>query len=193
MRKHRLAIFASGKGSNAVNIMTYFKNHPLAEVAAIVTNNSEAGVIDHAAAANIPVLIISNEQAADSSLLLNLCADNHLDHVILAGYLRMIPKEFASLFDKRIINIHPSLLPKFGGKGMYGDHVHEAVIAAGEKESGITVHYVNAVYDEGEIIGQAHCQLEKNETVESLRKKIAELEKLHFPKLIEQTLIGSYA
>ena len=193
MEKHRLAIFASGHGSNAVNIMTYFKSHPLIEVAIVVTNNASAGVIAHAESFHVPVKVISNEEAANSDFLIKICSVAKCDLIILAGYLRMIPAEFAQAYDKKIINIHPSLLPKFGGKGMYGDRVHQAVIASGEKASGITVHFVNAAYDEGEIIGQASCTLESNETLESLKQKISILERDNFPKLIEQTITGSHA
>jgi len=193
MKKHRLAIFASGRGTNAANIMTYFKDHSLIEVSTIVTNNPHAGVITHASDFGISLVVISNEQAADASCLMDICQKESIDHVILAGYLRRIPSEFAIAFDQRIINIHPSLLPKFGGEGMYGDHVHRAVIAAGEKESGITVHYVNAEYDKGEMIGQASCQISSDETPESLRVKIASLERDVFPELIEQTILTRYA
>ena len=193
MEKHRLAIFASGQGSNAVNIMTYFKSHPLIEVAIVVTNNASAGVIAHAESFHVPVKVISNEEAANSDFLIKICSVAKCDLIILAGYLRMIPAEFAQAYDKKIINIHPSLLPKFGGKGMYGDRVHQAVIASGEKASGITVHFVNAAYDEGEIIGQASCTLESNETLKSLKQKISILERDNFPKLIEQTITGSHA
>jgi phosphoribosylglycinamide formyltransferase-1 len=141
----------------------------------------------------VPVKVISNEEAANSDFLIKICSVAKCDLIILAGYLRMIPAEFAQAYDKKIINIHPSLLPKFGGKGMYGDRVHQAVIASGEKASGITVHFVNAAYDEGEIIGQASCTLESNETLESLKQKISILERDNFPKLIEQTITGSHA
>lgn len=193
MEKHRLAIFASGQGSNAVNIMTYFKSHPLIEVAIVVTNNASAGVIAHAESFHVPVKVISNEEAASSDFLKNICSDLKCDLIILAGYLRMIPAEFAQAYDKKIINVHPSLLPKFGGKGMYGDRVHQAVIASGEKESGITVHFVNAAYDEGEIIGQASCKLDSNETLESLKQKISILERDNFPKMIEQSITSLHA
>ena len=193
MEKHRLAIFASGQGSNALNIMTYFKSHPMIEVAIVVTNNASAGVIAYAESFHVPVKVISNEEAASSDFLKNICSDVKCDLIILAGYLRMIPAEFAQAYDKKIINVHPSLLPKFGGKGMYGDRVHQAVITSGEKESGITVHFVNAAYDKGEIIGQASCKLDSNETLESLKQKISILERDNFPKMIEQTITGSHA
>lgn len=193
MEKHRLAIFASGQGSNAVNIMTYFKSHPLIEVAIVVTNNASAGVIAHAESFQVPVKVITNEEAATSDFLIKICSVAKCDLIILAGYLRMIPAEFAQAYDKKIINIHPSLLPKFGGKGMYGDRVHQAVITSGEKESGITVHFVNAAYDEGEIIGQASCKLDSNETLESLKQKISILERDNFPKMIEQTITSLHA
>jgi phosphoribosylglycinamide formyltransferase-1 len=193
MEKHRLAIFASGQGSNAVNIMTYFKSHPLIEVAIVVTNNASAGVIAHAESFQVPVKVITNEEAATSDFLIKICSVAKCDLIILAGYLRMIPAEFARAYDKKIINIHPSLLPKFGGKGMYGNRVHQAVITSGEKESGITVHFVNAAYDEGEIIGQASCKLDSNETLESLKQKISILERDNFPKMIEQTITSLHA
>lgn len=189
MKKHRLAIFASGQGTNALNIMTYFKGHSLIEVSTVVTNNPHAGVVKHASDFGISVEIITNEQASDAAYLMFICQKESVDLIILAGYLRMIPREFTIAFDQRIINIHPSLLPKFGGKGMYGDHVHRAVIAAGEGESGITVHYVNEEYDKGEVIGQATCQISPYETLESLKAKIASLERDVFPKLIEQTIL----
>jgi phosphoribosylglycinamide formyltransferase-1 len=188
MKKSRLAIFASGNGSNAENIMTYFKYHSSIEAVLLVCNNSNAGVLNRTTEFMISVQVFSNERLSDSDFLINLCNQYHIDFVILAGYIRMIPEGFARSFDKRIINIHPSLLPKFGGKGMYGDRVHEAVIAAGEKRSGITVHYVNAQYDKGEVIGQISCSLSNTETTESLKAKISNLEKGHFPRMIEETI-----
>jgi phosphoribosylglycinamide formyltransferase-1 len=190
MEQHNLAIFASGQGSNAVNIMSYFNQHPRISVRVVVTNNPNAGVIHRAAEFNILTYLISNEDASNTSFLHSLCENNKIDFIILAGYLRMIPKEFSGMFENRIINIHPSLLPKFGGKGMYGDNVHRAVLKAGESESGISIHFVNEAYDEGEIIHQSRCSIEPNETLESLKKKIADLEKANYPKVIEQTILG---
>jgi phosphoribosylglycinamide formyltransferase-1 len=189
MKKYRLAIFASGQGSNAVNIMSYFHQHPNIAVEVIVSNNPQAGVIERAVEFNVLAEVISNENASNAGFLIELCQKKKIDYVLLAGYLRMIPEEFTRLFQRRIINIHPSLLPKFGGKGMYGDYVHRAVLTSGASESGITIHFVNEVYDEGEIIGQAACSIEPGETLESLKKKIANLEKAHYPTLIEQIII----
>jgi phosphoribosylglycinamide formyltransferase-1 len=189
MKKYRLAIFASGQGSNAVNIMSYFHQHPNIAVEVIVSNNPQAGVIERAVEFNVLAEVISNENASNAGFLIELCQKKKIDYVLLAGYLRMIPEEFTRLFQRRIINIHPSLLPKFGGKGMYGDYVHRAVLTSGASESGITIHFVNEVYDEGEIIGQAACSIEPGETLESLKKKITNLEKAHYPTLIEQIII----
>jgi phosphoribosylglycinamide formyltransferase-1 len=190
MEQYNLAIFASGQGSNAVNIMSYFNQHPSISVKVVVTNNPNAGVIHRAAEFNILTYLISNEDASNSSFLHSLCENNKIDFIILAGYLRMIPKEFSGMFENQIINIHPSLLPKFGGKGMYGDNVHRAVLKLGESESGISIHFVNEAYDEGEIIHQSRCSIEPDETLESLKKKIADLEKANYPKVIEQIIVG---
>lgn len=191
MKKYRLAIFASGQGTNAANITTYFKDHPEIEVTIIITNNPQAGVISRAQDLHIPVEIITNDCASNAEFLIELCRQKGIQFVVLAGYLRMIPEKFVKKFNNRIINIHPSLLPKFGGKGMYGDNVHRAVLSSGEKESGITIHYVNAVYDEGEIIGQSKCTIDPADTLEKLKEKIAALEKVQFPKAIEQAILNS--
>ena len=191
MKKYRLAIFASGQGTNVENITTYFKDHREIEVTIIVTNNPQAGVISRAQDLHIPVEVISNDCASNAEFLVELCRQKEIHFVVLAGYLRMIPEKFVKTFHNRIINIHPSLLPKFGGKGMYGDNVHRAVLSSAEKESGITIHYVNAVYDEGEIIEQAKCTIDPTDTLERLKEKIAALEKVHFPKAIEQAILTS--
>ncbi len=170
--------------------MTYFKDHPTIKVVAVVTNNPLAGVLSFARFFEVQTHLITNEQAADALFLTKLCREEGLDYVILAGYLRMIPEDFIHAFEKRIINIHPSLLPKFGGQGMYGDNVHKAVISAGEKKSGITVHFVNTEYDKGEVIAQAYCVVSEDETTNSLRAKIAKLEKEYFPRIIEKTILG---
>ncbi|MFO0495441.1 MAG: phosphoribosylglycinamide formyltransferase [Flavobacteriia bacterium] len=189
MNKARLAIFASGTGSNAINIMNYFQEHPTVEVACILSNRANAPVLEKAKIRLIETIILSNEEAENASVLLELTAKLEIDYVILAGYLRLIPAEFILKFNRKIFNIHPSLLPKYGGKGMFGDHVHRAVLESGEKETGITIHYVDPAFDEGEIIDQFKCVLAENETLESVRLKINALELTHFPSVIEKTIL----
>ena len=189
MNKARLAIFASGTGSNAINIMNYFQEHPTVEVACILSNRANAPVLEKAKIRLIETIILSNEEAENASVLLDLTAKLEIDYVILAGYLRLIPAEFILKFNRKIFNIHPSLLPKYGGKGMFGDHVHRAVLESGEKETGITIHYVDPAFDEGEIIDQFKCVLAENETLESVRLKINSLELAHFPSVIEKTIL----
>jgi phosphoribosylglycinamide formyltransferase-1 len=189
MNKARLAIFASGTGSNAINIMNYFQEHPTVEVACILSNRANAPVLEKAKIRLIETIILSNEEAENASVLLDLTAKLEIDYVILAGYLRLIPAEFILKFNRKIFNIHPSLLPKYGGKGMFGDHVHRAVLESGEKETGITIHYVDPAFDEGEIIDQFKCVLAENETLESVRLKINALELAHFPSVIEKTIL----
>jgi phosphoribosylglycinamide formyltransferase-1 len=189
MNKARLAIFASGTGSNAINIMNYFQEHPTVEVACILSNRANAPVLEKAKIRLIETIILSNEEAENASVLLELTAKLEIDYVILAGYLRLIPAEFILKFNRKIFNIHPSLLPKYGGKGMFGDHVHRAVLESGEKETGITIHYVDPAFDEGEIIDQFKCVLAENETLESVRLKINALELAHFPSVIEKTIL----
>lgn len=189
MNKARLAIFASGTGSNAINIMNYFQEHPTVEVACILSNRANAPVLEKAKIRLIETIILSNEEAENASVLLDLTAKLEIDYVILAGYLRLIPAEFILKFNRKIFNIHPSLLPKYGGKGMFGDHVHRAVLESGEKETGITIHYVDPAFDEGEIIDQFKCVLAENETLESVRLKINALELTHFPSVIEKTIL----
>jgi phosphoribosylglycinamide formyltransferase-1 len=189
MNKTRLAIFASGTGSNAVSIMDYFQEHPAVEVACVLSNRKNAPVLEKAKERLIETIILSNDEAENASILLNFTNKLGIDYVILAGYLRLIPAEFILKFNRKIINIHPSLLPKYGGKGMFGDNVHRAVLHSGDKETGITIHYVDLAFDEGEIIDQFKCDLVYNETIESIRSKIKSLELAHFSSVIEQTIL----
>ena len=188
MAKNNLVIFASGAGSNALKIIEYFKSDSSTEVKLIVTNNKNAGVINHAQNHGIEWVFADNQSMADPTYLTNLLLDRNITFIVLAGYLRKIPAELVSLFPNRIVNIHPALLPKYGGKGMYGDKVHESVLANHEKESGITIHYVNAQYDEGAIIAQYKCSVEKDDTIDTLASKIHALEHQHFPKEIHLAL-----
>ena len=182
----RIAIFASGSGTNAENIVCHFKQSPVAHVQMILTNVAQAGVIARAHHLQVHCEIFSNDDLKQQGKILSLLQLHKIDFVVLAGFLKLMPSEIISAYAKKIINIHPALLPKYGGKGMYGMRVHEAVIASGEKESGITIHHVNEKFDEGEIIFTAKVSLDKNETHETLANKIHDLEYKHFPVVIEK-------
>ncbi|HEV7231259.1 MAG TPA: phosphoribosylglycinamide formyltransferase [Bacteroidia bacterium] len=184
----KISVFASGQGTNTLNIIRYFRERGGAEVALIVVNNPEAGIIKEAQKLGIPVTVYGKDAFYNSQILLQKLADAGTDLIVLAGFLWLLPKYLTDAYPNRIINIHPALLPKFGGKGMYGMHVHEAVVKAGETESGITIHRVNERYDEGAVLFQAKCALDPGETPESLALKIRHLEHLHFPRLIESLL-----
>jgi phosphoribosylglycinamide formyltransferase-1 len=185
--KTRLVIFASGAGSNAQKIIDYFKEKTTAEIVLIVSNNPKAGVIEIAAKENIPVLIIEKNQFKESGYLEKIKKSNP-DLIILAGFLWKIPQALIQSFPHKIINIHPALLPAYGGKGMYGNAVHTAVVTAGEKESGITIHFVDEKYDHGETIFQAKCSLSEDENAETLAEKIHHLEHEFYSQTIEGLL-----
>lgn len=187
----KLAIFASGKGSNAQKIITHFRWNPDIKVVLVVSNKSDAGVLDIAANTGIPSLIIDKERFFKNDAFLPYLAQNEVDFIILAGFLWKIPEKLISAFPGKILNIHPALLPKFGGKGMYGHHVHEAVLAAGEKESGITIHLVDEQYDHGKTIAQFTCPVLASDTADSLAERIHKLEHAHFPEVIEEFVTGS--
>ncbi|WP_462253898.1 phosphoribosylglycinamide formyltransferase [Ekhidna sp.] len=177
-----LTILASGSGSNAENIAKYFENHKSIRVKDIISNKSDAFVHERAKLLKIPSSTFARDEFKSASFLSSL---KDTDYIILAGFLWLIPEYMVKAFPGRIINIHPALLPKFGGRGMYGDNVHKAVIAANEKESGITIHLVNEEYDKGKILFQAKCTVETEDTPESVAEKVHSLEYLHFPKVIE--------
>ncbi len=179
-----IIVFASGRGSNVEAILQYSEQHPgTLRIAKIVCNNPQAGVINIARSHNIPLLMINREDRRSGDWVGQLISGNP-DLVVLAGFLWKIPEPLVRHFENRIVNIHPALLPGYGGRGMYGMHVHDAVIAAGEKESGITIHYVNEQYDEGNIILQARCRIDATETPQSLSEKIHRLEHFYFPRTI---------
>ena len=186
----KLAIFASGAGSNAAKIIEHFKNSSTVVIDLIVSNKKEAGVWGIAAANQIDTLYINRESFIESDACVKQLQARSIDFIVLAGFLWKVPESLIHAYPGKIINIHPALLPKYGGKGMYGMHVHEAVITAGEKESGITIHYVDAHYDEGDIIFQAKCTIEPTDTPASLAAKIHVLEHAHFPVVIESLLSG---
>lgn len=184
----KLAIFASGNGSNAQNIIEHFKASTTAQVAIVICNRSGAYVLERAAALGVPSALISKEElVADEPVqLLALLQQHSIDYIVLAGYLLKIPQALVEAYNGRIINIHPALLPKFGGKGMYGKHVHQAVIDAGEPESGITIHLVDAHYDSGAHLFQATCPVFPTDSPDTLAGRIHALEKEHFPAIIEK-------
>lgn len=188
MKLTKVAIFASGSGTNAEVMMKRWKSHSNICVELLICNKKEAGVIEKALAHQIKTYLI-DKQDVESGELLQLLKKHEIDFIILAGYLWLIPNYLIEAYPNKIVNIHPALLPKFGGKGMYGDRVHKAVIDAKEKESGITIHYVNEHYDEGQILFQAHCTVNPNDTPETLAQKIHQLEHLHFAEQIEKILI----
>lgn len=181
-----LAIFASGNGSNAENIYHYFANHPFIKVNLLLANNKNAKVIDRFRQYNVPIVIIDNSLANNGTFLINICNAFCIDIIILSGYLRTVPESLIEKYPNKILNIHPALLPKYGGKGMYGAKVHEAVIANNEKYSGITIHIVNKNYDDGEIIFQHKINVENTDTPDSLAEKIHKLEYNFYPKIIEE-------
>lgn len=187
----KIAIFASGSGSNAENIIRYFNqksdNHVV--ITSILCNNSNAGVLERAKKLNIDTIVF-NKEMFQSGEILTFLQSKKVDFLILAGFLWKIPSEIIKNFENKIINIHPALLPKYGGKGMYGDNVHKSVILNNEKESGITIHYVSENYDEGEIIFQASCFIEEGDNYELLAKKVHELEYKYFPSVIESVIFN---
>lgn len=182
-----IAIFASGSGTNAQKIMEHFENNSDIHVSLILVNNPKAGVIDRAKKFNVPVVKFNREQFS-SNHVVEILQSNQIDLVVLAGFLWLVPQNLVNAFPNRIINIHPALLPNYGGKGMYGDNVHKAVIAAQEKESGITIHYVNEKYDEGAIIAQYKCSVAPTDTPDDLATNIHKLEHQYFPQVIEEVL-----
>jgi len=186
---HRLALFASGSGTNAENIIRYFQNEPQIKVSCICTNRPDAFVINRAKRYDVPVLIFSRTEFYQTENILNYLLENKIDWIILAGFLWLVPSYLIDHFPNRIINIHPALLPKFGGKGMYGHHVHQAVIDQKEPVSGITIHFVNHDYDRGSIIFQATCPVEPGDTPDSLAARVHELEYEFFPKIIEREIL----
>jgi phosphoribosylglycinamide formyltransferase 1 len=186
--KINIAIFASGSGSNARKIMEHFKNHPSVKVALVVSNKKDAGVLDIAKEYGIDTLTVSKSTFYETDDILTSLSDYNISFIVLAGFLLLVPQYIIRHFNKKIVNIHPALLPKFGGKGMFGSHVHEAVKKAGEKETGITIHFCNEHYDEGNVIFQARCPVFPHDTPQDIAKRVLSLEHEHFAKVIEQVL-----
>ena len=183
-----IAIFASGNGTNAERIVTYFLEKKTANVSAIFCNNPKAYVLERAKRLNVPTIVFNRNDFYHSNLIMEQLQSLRTDLIVLAGFLWLMPQNMVERYSNRIINIHPALLPKYGGKGMYGEHVHEAVVANHETESGITIHYVNEQYDSGDIIFQARCQVAPSDTPDYVAAKSHELEQAHFPLVIEQVV-----
>lgn len=186
--KH-IAVFASGAGTNARKLIDYFRGSSIAEISLVISGNKNAGVIGIANEAGIPYAILSKENFYETSYLLQVLAERKIDYIVLAGFLWLIPQYLIKEFSGRIVNIHPALLPKFGGKGMYGMNVHRSVKESGETKTGITIHYIDEKYDEGEIIFQAECSIEAADTPEDIAAKVHQLEHLHFPEIVERVLL----
>jgi phosphoribosylglycinamide formyltransferase-1 len=184
----RIAILASGSGSNAENIARYFQKNPEVEVVSILTNNPKAYVLSRAKNLNIESYTFNREVFFQSDVVLDYLAEKQIDFIVLAGFLWLIPENLIKAYPNAMVNIHPALLPKYGGKGMYGMNVHKSVVENGETESGITIHMVNEKYDEGKIVFQAKCDVTSDDSPEDVADKVHELEYEHYPKIIEQLL-----
>lgn len=182
-----VAVFASGSGSNAENIISYFKNNENVAIKLIVSNKPDAYVHERARKTGVKSVTFSKADF-ESPRVMEFLQANHIDFIVLAGFLLKVSSDIIEAYRDKIVNIHPALLPKYGGKGMYGDNVHKAVVAANEKESGITIHYVNENYDEGNIIFQAKCEVLPNDTYEDVARKVHELEYKYFPEIIDKLL-----
>ena len=183
-----VAIFASGSGTNAENIARYFSKSETVKVAVVLSNNKNVGVHARVNNLGIPSFVFSRDEFVEGTPILAKLAEYQIDLIVLAGFMNKISDTLLNAYPGKIINIHPALLPKHGGKGMYGMHVHEAVVAAGEKESGITIHYINENYDEGDIIFQATCEVLPADTAEEVATKVHALEYAHYPHVIEEVL-----
>jgi len=184
----RLALFASGNGTNVQRIAEYFESHPSVSIDLVFSNNKEAYVLERCKKLNLPTVVFSREDFYHTNYVPDLLSVHNITHIVLAGFLWLIPSNILNQYQGRIINIHPALLPRHGGKGMYGMKVHRSVIEAGDRESGITIHHVNAAYDDGQVIFQARCPVVSGETPETLAEKIHQLEYRHYPEIVEEWL-----
>jgi len=184
----RIAIFGSGGGSNAQAIIDHFENHEWIQVGLIVSNKEDAFILQRADKHDIPTEVLTKKDFKSSEIILDTLSAHNIDLVVLAGFLLLIPSYLVKAYPNQIINIHPALLPKFGGKGMYGMNVHRAVAESGENKSGPTIHYVNEKFDDGEIIAQFKVAIEKEDTAELISKKVLALEHKHYPEVIEELL-----
>jgi len=188
MEQLNLAIFVSGSGTNCENLIRHFSDSPLARPALVVSNRTDAYALVRAAKWNVETAVVNRAGLNDPETMLPLLRRHAIDFIVLAGFLPLVPEYLIDAFPRRIINLHPALLPKFGGKGMWGHHVHEAVKAAGETETGMTVHYVTPVCDGGDIIAQFRCAIEPTDTVDDIAEKEHQLEMRHFPTVVEELI-----
>ncbi len=188
IKKHRIAILASGSGSNAAKFISYFRNHPSISVVLVVSNNASAFVLQRAANAGVPQAVLPRKAWEEKREVLALFDSHQVNAIVLAGYMRLLPPWMTDRYSGRIFNIHPALLPDFGGKGMYGMHVHRAVIESGARRSGITVHLVNERYDEGPVLFQKQVDVLPGDTPETLSERIRQLEHEHYPRVVEEYL-----
>lgn len=188
----RIAIFASGSGSNAEKIIEYFKDRDDVNVAYVYSNRKKAKVLERAEKHGVPSFIFTKDDFLNDTTVIYHLKRNSIDLIVLAGFLLLIPKKMINAFPQRIINIHPSLLPKYGGKGMYGMNVHEAVSESGDTETGITVHFVNQEFDKGKIISQVRCIIKPHDSAENIASKVLKLEHQYFPLIIDQLLENKY-
>ena len=184
----RIVIFASGSGTNAENLIKFFHNRENASVIQVLTNNPHAKVLDRCKTLKVSALAFNKMAFTETNDVLNILKASKPDLIVLAGFLWKLPDFILNEYPNKVINVHPALLPKYGGKGMYGMHVHQAVVANNETETGITIHYVNEHYDEGAIIFQAKCAVEKNDSATDVAAKIHNLEMAHFPNIVEELL-----
>lgn len=181
-----IAIFASGSGTNAERLFERFAEHPRGRVAVLLTNNPRAGVIARAERFGVPVVVFTKQELTDTDVVLHQLRDHSVDLIVLAGFLLKVPPTLIAAYPNRIVNLHPALLPAYGGKGMYGRHVHEAVVAAGETETGISIHYVNEHYDEGRLIRQVRCAVLPADGPEDVAARVHRLEHQHYPEVVEE-------
>ena len=188
MKKVNIAIFVSGSGTNCENLIRHFADSRIVNTALVVSNKADAYALVRAERLGVPTAVVSKAQLHDQSVMTALLQQYAIDFIVLAGFLPLVPEYLCEAFPRRIVNLHPALLPKFGGKGMWGHHVHEAVKAAGEMETGMTVHYVTPVCDSGEIIAQFRTPLSPTDTVDDIASKEHELEMAHFPQVVEQVV-----
>ena len=191
MSKHKVAILVSGTGTNAINIIEYFEKISVADVVLVISNKTDALALEKAQNKGVKTVVFNNESFKKNGTVLDYLMSQSIDFIVLAGFLIKIPNEIIHAYPNKIVNLHPSLLPKYGGKGMYGKRVHKAVIENQESESGISIHFVNEEYDEGTIIFQAKVSVEKGDSVEVLAQKIQQLEHHFFPRVIEQVISKS--
>ena len=192
MKMVHIAIFASGSGSNCENIIRYFQSSSSVQTSLVVSNKADAFALVRAQRLGVPTAVVPKSDLADAAKVLPLLAEHQVDFIVLAGFLPLVPDYLLQAFPRRIINIHPSLLPKYGGKGMWGHHVHEAVKAAGDAETGMTVHYVTPVCDGGDIIAQFRVAVLPSDTAEEIAEKEHQLEMAHFPAVIQQVIAEAF-